>query len=610
MAIRMLTEKEIILIAAGEVVERPASVLKELVENALDAGAQSVQITLLDGGNSLIRVQDNGSGIPKDELNIAIERHATSKVKFCEVMQFEYFGFRGEALAAIGAVSNMKITSMVVGQDVGWEISVEGGRVSALSPAKHIIGTTVEVRDLFAYVPARLKFMKSARIELSQCLDLINRMAFVYPDREFKLYEQNKCLFHSSGEGGMGIYEEVIGKGFLENSVDFQLQVEGMKVYGRASVPTYDAGAKSYVFVNNRIVKDKFLLMTLKIAYQGLMFAARSPTVVLFLEMEPYLVDVNVSPTKMEVRFTNEQAVRGLIIKAIRNMLAQDVSKKVSTTVAQQAIERKIDTGLREAQNPIPYYKMGAEDNTTITTLAEVQKNVEFLGSNYNKPIIPSIKLSAPANSQASPSQPEIENFVEQNDGGYLGRAKFQIANTYIVAESQNGLVIIDQHAAHERIVLERMKKQWLEGGIEMQLLLLPEIVELESSLAILIAGHTEDLRRLGFDIKCYGAQQIVVHSMPSILENFDFQRFFSTLGHALKEDNDIAFAYENIEEILGNMACRASIKAGKTLSLEEMNSILRMMENTSFSGQCNHGRPTHTVFSFGELEKLFKRTG
>jgi DNA mismatch repair protein MutL len=587
--IKLLSERTINQIAAGEVVDRPISVIKELVENSLDAKATKIVVEIEEGGHNLISISDNGYGIEKDQIALAVERHATSKLDEKDINNIVHFGFRGEALPSIASVSKLKIISRVQGSNDAWELNINGGEKSSLKPASRDFGTTVEVRDIFSFTPARLKFLKSQKSEVSAALDLIHRFALVNDDVSFKLIANGKVVYdiaaddQSSSETKLS---EIVGEDFIKNSVHFSKESESIKVYGFAGLPTLNAssGMYQYYFVNRRSIKDKILLTAVKIAYQNLIPHGRYPKIVLFLELDPYRVDVNVHPTKAEVRFRDSNEVRDLIVDAIRSALKAKLYAASSTVssnyVVNQAKSYSYEAPKRIAHdihNPNMFSNPMPVENRFV---AEPVKQT----------------FHAPANTNQMFDEPP------------LGHAKCQIGNTYIISETKEGLMIVDQHAAHERLVLEKMKEQLSAGNIRSQQLLIPEIIELSHSLVSKISEYTQDLERFGFVIEV-GDRIIKIKQIPVIFGKLEIKEFIQDVAEYLLEHEGVDIIQEKKDFILGNIACHSSIRAGRKMNIEEMNALLREIERTPFSGQCNHGRPTHTKLSINDLEKIFERS-
>jgi len=613
MILRRLPETLVNQIAAGEVVERPASALKELVENALDAGASNIDIQLRDGGRTLISVTDDGRGMTADELVLAVERHATSKLPDDDLVHIKSLGFRGEALPSIGAVARLTLTSRVAGGDSAWMLSVEGGRVGAVEPAAHPQGTRVEIRDLFFATPARLKFLKAARTELSHATEMVNRLAMAHPGVNFTLSDGTRTVVRLNAAQGdlftqrLDRLGAIMGRDFFNNALRVEAEREGLRLTGHIGLPTLNRGngQHQYMFVNGRPVKDKLFFGAVRGAYRDFLAHDRYPYVALYLEVPPDQVDVNVHPAKTEVRFRDAGLVRGLIVSALKHALA-DAGHRASTTVSQAAL------GAAQIQG----------GNTSSWAL---QSRPGGGGGGY--PSYPSAGLSDRAAAFQAPPQSSLQNFdmaptarTEQQPwsegdasqpapGDFpLGVARAQLHETYIVAQTSDGIVVVDQHAAHERIVYERMKHALDEGGIKRQGLLLPEVVELDEPSAARLTKRSDELLDLGLVIEPFGDGAVVVREMPAMLGQTDVQRLIRDLADDLAEWGEVVSLHERLADVASTMACHGSVRAGRRLNGDEMNALLREMEATPHSGQCNHGRPTYVELKLSDIEKLFGR--
>jgi DNA mismatch repair protein MutL len=590
MTIRRLPEALVNRIAAGEVVERPAAAVKELVENAIDAGARRVDVVLRDGGLSLILVADDGIGMTADELALAIERHATSKLPEDDLVQIRTLGFRGEALPAIGAVSRLSIVSRRRGAAEAWSIAVEGGRASPVAPAAGAEGTRIEVRDLFYATPARLKFVKTPRTELDHAVDVVQRLAMAHPAVAFTLAEGERMRVKLPAAGGGGEAARldrlaaVLGRDFAENALSIAAEREGHRLSGHAGLPTLNraTAAGQYLFVNGRPVRDKLLLGSVRGAYQDFLARDRHPVLALFLDVPTEAVDVNVHPAKAEVRFREAGLVRGLIVGALKHALAE-AGHRASTTVAASTLG-----AFRPA-----YALPGFHAPSPSRGLAERAEA-------FYAPL-PGTEAPAAPPPAAPDAAAEAEAFP-------LGAARAQLHGTYIVAETPDGLVIVDQHAAHERLVYERMKAALDAGGIARQALLLPEVVELEEPAAQRLVARAPELAELGLVLEPFGAGAVVVREVPGLLGQVDAAGLVRDLADELTEIGDALALKERLEEVCGTLACHGSVRAGRRLLPEEMNALLRQMEATPHSGQCNHGRPTYVELKLADIERLFGR--
>jgi DNA mismatch repair protein MutL len=586
MTLRILPPNLVNQIAAGEVIERAASVVKELVENAIDAGAGSIDIALEQGGKALIRVSDDGSGMAREELPVAIQRHATSKLPDADLLRIRHLGFRGEALPSIGSVSRLSITSRTAEADSAWTIRVEGGQVFAPAPAAHTVGTRVEVRDLFYATPARLKFLKSERAETQQALDMVSRLAMAHPQLSFRLSADGKVLLQADAAQGelmdaqLKRLDAVLGREFAGNALPLDAVRDGVRLSGFAGVPTYHRGtsAYQYLFVNRRPVRDRLLLGVIRAAYQDFIGHGRHPVAALFLDVPPEEVDVNVHPAKAEVRFRDNQSVRGLIIGAIRHAL-HAAGHRASTTVASEALRQFQPQAYAFAPQPA-----GGVYETAMAAYAP-------------------LALDLPPQARA------MEAACADYTAYPLGAARAQLHGTYIVAETGEGLVIVDQHAAHERLVYERMKAAMAQRGVERQKLLIPEVVMLDAGACARLCARTAELAELGLVVEPFGEATVVVREIPALLGDADVQALVRDLADDLAECGETLALKEKIEHICGTMACHGSVRAGRALNVAEMNALLRQMEATPHSGQCNHGRPTYVALKRGDIETLFGRT-
>lgn len=579
-AIRRLPETLVNRIAAGEVVERPAAAIKELLENSLDAGATKIEVILREGGQALIRITDNGCGMTPDELSLAVERHATSKLPSDDLLEINSFGFRGEALPSIGAVSRLSITSRARGSDTAWQINVEGGEISSPRPAALNEGTQVEVRDLFYATPARLKFLKSVRSESDAAREAIERLALAHADVDFTLQEDDRrpVRFKAMtrelvGEGNTVLSRigEVLGGDFIDNMVKVEAEREGVSVSGYAGLPTFHRPTtrEQYLFVNNRPVRDKVLLAAVRGAYGDTIPSGRNPAVVLYLNLPPKEVDVNVHPAKAEVRFRNNQLVRNVIVTAVRQAL-RDAGQFTTSALAPQAI--------RMMQNPVPEVRGYSEPN--ISQLWEAMP-----------PSVRSASLS----------------FDVPNNVGRLGAAVAQLYNTFIISQTTDSIIIIDQHAAHERIVYEKMKQALDVGGIKRQMLLIPEVVDMDETSSRRLLSKAEELAECGIVVEPFGGA-VMVREVPEIFGQTDVKEMLKDLAEEMAEYEKSGSVREEMEKIMATMACHGSVRAGRSMNVDEMNSLLRQMEQTANSGQCNHGRPTYVELKRSDLEKLFDR--
>ncbi len=585
-------------IAAGEVVERPASAVKELVENAIDAGAHRIAVTLKEGGRTFISVVDDGVGMTAEELQLAVERHCTSKLPDDELTDIRTLGFRGEALPSIASVSRFTITSRPPGADTAWSLEIDGGAKGEPRPAAHPAGTRVEVRDLFFATPARLKFLKEPRTESGHVADAMRRLAMAHPAISFRLESEERALIDlaaappallEQGEAArLARLGAIMGREFADNALAIDANREGFRLSGFAGLPTLNrpTGQHQYLFVNGRPVRDKLLAGAVRGAYQDFLARDRHPMVALFLDAPPEMVDVNVHPAKTEVRFRDAGIVRGLIVGALRTALAA-AGHRASTTVSDAALGAfRPHAGYT---NALPMGGGGWNGSSIPRGLAEAA--AQFMA--------PLDGLSARVETPTG----EIAN------GNYpLGVARAQLHETYIVAQTDQGVVIVDQHAAHERLLHEKLKNQLEAEGVKRQALLLPEVVELGEDGARRLAARAAELAEMGLVLEPFGLGAVVVRETPAVLGEVDLQGLVRDLADELAEMGDHLALKEKVEQVCGTLACHTSVRAGRRLTVEEMNALLRQMEATPHSGQCNHGRPTYVELKLADIERLFGR--
>jgi DNA mismatch repair protein MutL len=596
MTVRQLSEATINRIAAGEVVERPASVVKELVENALDAGARKIDVLSDGGGRRLIRVTDNGAGMTRADLALAVDRHATSKLDGDDLLAIDTLGFRGEALPSIGAAARLTVTTRHAQEPHAWAISVDAGEKSEVKPAALGHGTTVEVRDLFHATPARLKFLKTDRTEAEAVREVVRRLAMSRHDVAFTIAGEERAPVTwaaGSGEGAqLARLGDVLGPDFRANAIAIDAEREGVRVTGFAGLPTLSRANAlgQYLFVNGRPVRDKLLLGAVRAAYSDYLPRDRHPVLALFVGIETREVDVNVHPAKSEVRFRDGALVRGLIVRALKEGLARD-GQRAATTGGSATIAafRPLGVGLRAG-----YY--GRPDVRSFVSsrggagLAEAAQTVFDVGP-------PS------ADVRIEPFEPAAELLNRP-----LGAARAQVHETYIVSQTKEGLVIIDQHAAHERIVYERMKVALENSGVARQILLIPEIVELDEGDVARLAARTGELGRFGLLIEAFGPGAMAVRETPALLGEIDAQALLRDLAEHMAEWDEALPLERRLMHVAATMACYGSVRAGRRLKPEEMNALLREMEAVPNSGQCNHGRPTYVELKLGDVERLFGR--
>jgi len=596
--IRQLDEAAANRIAAGEVVERPASAVKELVENALDAGARRVDVAYADGGKTLIRVADDGCGMTADDLPLALSRHATSKIDGSDLLNIHTFGFRGEALPSLGAVGRLTIASRAEGHE-GAEITVAGGREGPARPAALNRGTAVELRDLFFATPARLKFLRTDRAEAQAIADTLKRLAMAEPYVAFSLRDLSgggsREIFRADAEQGelfgalAARLARVLGREFTANALPIDAVRDGLHLTGYAALPTYSRGAavEQFLFVNGRPVRDKMLIGALRAAYMDFLSRDRHPAAVLFLTCDPQMVDVNVHPAKAEVRFRDPGLARGLIVSALRHALA-GAGHRASSTVATATL------GAMRAE-PAAHPRVYQMDRPSGGALRTGWAAQAPAFAEAPMPFAPSVRVAEPA----------PETLADHP----LGAARAQVHENYIIAQTETGIVIVDQHAAHERLVYERLKRQMAGTGVTAQALLIPEIVELPEADAARLLDMAGDLARLGLAIEPFGGGAIAVRETPAILGQVSAGALLRDILDELADLGDSQRLQSRIEAVLSRMACHGSVRSGRQMRPEEMNALLREMEATPHSGQCNHGRPTYVELRLSDIERLFGRT-
>lgn len=628
--IRILPQNLINQISAGEVIERPASVIKELVENAIDAGASEISVRVRDGGKSFMSVRDNGCGMGRDHMLLALERHATSKIREEDLFNIKTLGFRGEALPSIASISRFSIASRLNSEDHAWKVTVHGGEKGLPEPAALAIGTTIEVRDLFYATPARLKFLRTDSVELNHCTDVMQRLALAHPTIAFTLETETRTVFSYPREGSVLDAKErlksVLGVDFVGDAILIDAIRDPITLKGLISLPTYHrATAQSqFLFVNNRPVRDKALVGALRVAYQDYIPSNRYPVVALFMDIPPQWVDVNVHPAKTEVRFEDPNHVRSLLIGAIKNALHAESHQATKTST----------------DRAIAYFRSPTQGEVLQATAQGVNALHETNAPSYGAPVFqPSFSQfprsahaqrhtistfhgggASPASlareahpvgeqpASALPMEDEPE-CAHSHAVGFLGQACAQIHQAYILAQAtEGGLVIVDQHAAHERIVYEEMKRRLDSQEIPRQVLLIPEIVTLTPAQAERLLNHRDTFDACGFVLEAFGDATIVIREVPALLQNIDLKTFIHDALDELDTHAEVISPRERLERLMASLACHGSVRAGQKLSLPEMNALLRQMESTPHSGQCNHGRPTYLTLSKEDIEKLFKR--
>jgi DNA mismatch repair protein MutL len=589
MSIRRLPEHLVNRIAAGEVVERPASALKELVENAIDAGATRIAISLGGGGTQSIEVADDGCGMSPADMTLALERHATSKLPGDEIEAVTTLGFRGEALPSIASVARLSVESRVRGAD-GWSRTVDNGRLEGEGPAALPPGTRIRVEQLFARVPARRKFLRSERSEYGACVDIVKRLAMARPDIGFTLdHDGRRTLAVQPGEDRPARVAALTDRALHDNSVAIAYDRGPARLGGVAGLPTFNRGVADhqFLFVNGRPVKDRLLIGAVRAAYQDLLARDRHPVVALFIDLPGDEVDVNVHPAKTEVRFRDPAGMRGLIVGGLRHALDSAGFRSVQRPAADVPWQSGATPPRhsRESGNPASFWTPAFAGVTE--KVAEGRASYDFAPQ-------------ARGESAFAPP-PEARSFP-------LGVARGQVAATYIVAEAEDGLILVDQHAAHERLVLERMRRAMAAGGVARQALLLPEVVELDEPACDRLEARLGELTEMGLELERFGPRAILVRATPAILGNGDVKGLVTDLADELAAFDDALALKERLDHVAATMACHGSVRAGRILSVAEMNALLREMEVTPHSGQCNHGRPTWVKLAHGDIEKLFGR--
>ncbi len=599
MRIRHLPDILINQIAAGEVIERPAAVIRELVENAIDADARQITVDIRDGGKSLIRVSDDGIGMTRDELVAALDRHATSKLPTDNLDQIGTLGFRGEALPSIGAVSRMSIASRArETPDEAWEISVEGGHKGNPVPSPHPEGTRIDVRDLFYATPARLKFMKGDKAEYGAIKDVLIRLGMAFPEIEFRLTHNGiqSLSLPAVKQGDMLDRRQqrlavILGDDFTGNSLPVRAEREGIVLTGQMSLPTYHRGTSQfqYLFVNGRPVRDKLLHAAVRVGYADVLSRDRHAVVALFLNVPPGEVDINVHPAKAEVRFRDAALVRGLMIGALQHALHDGARQTTST----------LTTHTLSAARPV--YQNFSYPGYAGQGLAETSHELWR----------PAPAASSFQTGVSMAPAARAESLPEQDNHDYpLGAARAQIHENYIIAQTPDGLVLVDQHAAHERLVYERLKAEMAGDGIPKQGMLVPEIITMDDTEIARLLDQAEILSRLGLEIESFGRDAIAVRTVPAILSGrANVQTMIRDLADELTDRGTANGLEERINALLSTMACHGSIRSGRRMNVDEMNALLRQMEETPNSGQCNHGRPTSIKLTLKDIERLFGRT-
>ncbi len=603
MTIRRLPETLVNRIAAGEVVENPASAVKELVENSIDAGSRRIDVSIRDGGQTSIIVTDDGFGMTSDELLLAVERHATSKLPDEDLTSISTLGFRGEALPSIGAVSRMSIASRTAEADGAWIIHIEGGRITPPEPAALSSGTRIEIRDLFYATPARLKFLKTPRTEQSRILEVLQRLSMAHPEIAFLLNDGKRDVLKLATARGdlfdarLERLGAIMGKDFQTNAFVIDAEREGARLTGYAGVPTLNRGnaAMQFLFVNGRPVRDKLLMGAVRGAYREFLASDRHPLLALFLEIPARQVDVNVHPAKTEVRFRDSAMIRGLIVGALRHGLAES-GHRASSTVADGALGAFRPGGL-------PMGGGAGSGGYAYRPNTNISQGLSDRSQDFYRPLdgldsTPTARMEPHGDDMSVGPLPDYP----------LGVARAQLHETYIVAQSADGIVVVDQHAAHERLTQEKIKAAMAQGGVQRQLLLIPEVVEMDEPACDRLLARAEELAELGLAIEAFGTGAVAVREVPAILGETNVQGLVRDLADDLAEYDGAIALEKRIDDVCATMACHGSIRAGRRLTSDEMNALLREMEVTPHSGQCSHGRPTYVTLKLSDIEKLFGR--
>ncbi len=643
-SVRQLPNNMINRIAAGEVIERPASVIKELVENALDAGARRIEVTAREGGRSLIKISDDGHGMDRGDLELCVERHATSKLEDEDLLNISTLGFRGEALPSIGAVARLSITSKAAGAEEAFEIRVHGGKKLGPAPAALNRGTVVEVADLFYATPARLKFMKTERSENMQISDVVKRLAMAHPMVSFTLTLGQRTSLRLEAvqklddlDGQLQRLGKIMGKDFVADALPVKAERDGVELSGFAGLPTlHRANAMmQFLFVNGRPVRDKLLAGAVRGAYMDYLHSGRHPLLVLFLKVPYDYVDVNVHPAKSEVRFRDPSRVRGLIVGALRMALAQG-SQQATSQGAQGALERfRVEGQGAQGQTP---QNPGGSPNPPVWSRADIspasghgtgamgepRSAAAYQGAYGSGNKEGSFQTFRPQGQRGfgEEAQAPLEGLDQQSGDTRpgqvepspelmarpLGVARAQLHDNYIVAQTENAMIIIDQHAAHERIVYEKMKQGMEAQGVPTQGLLIPEVVDLDEASAARLEARAEEFSKLGIVLERFGEAAVVVRETPALLGHCNIKQMVRDLADDLAQGDQGLSLKERLEEVVATMACHGSVRSGRRLTGDEMNALLRQMEATPYSGQCNHGRPTYVELSLADIEKLFGR--
>lgn len=605
MPIQLLPDQLISQIAAGEVVERPASALKELLENSLDAGSTDIQVALQQGGIKQMRISDNGAGIAREDLPLALTRHATSKIATLEDLEaVASLGFRGEALASIASVSRTQLLSRQTAAPHAWRIASEGSEISAIEPAALDAGTIVEVSDLYFNTPARRKFLKTEATEFGHCEDVFSRMALSRPDVAFMLQHNGRALSRYTASQPERRFAEVLGSEFAAESISLDESAAGLRIWGLAAKPTFNRSSRDtqYVYVNGRFVRDKLIAHAIRQAYQDVLHHDRHPAFVLFLELDPTLVDVNVHPAKTEVRFRDAQSMHRFIFHSLHKALSAPTGVSNATTATQASFNPFAPPSAPAVNYPTfqSQMRLGAAEPSTFYDSLFGAKAEHSVQNQYSSPV-----CYAPEFGDETASQMHAEEHP-------LGFAVAQIHGVYVLAQNVQGLVVVDMHAAHERIMYEKLKNALDSQAVAMQPLLLPVSFHADKLEVATVQeaqnANDNSLQQLGFDIAVLSPNTLAIRAVPALLQQADVVQLARDVLHDLREYGASRALTEQRNELLGTMACHAAVRANRNLTLTEMNALLRDMEATERSGQCNHGRPTWFQVSMSDLDKMFMR--
>lgn len=605
MSVKQLPETLINQIAAGEVIERPSSAAKELIENAIDAGATRIDIATAGGGKTLLRVTDNGCGMDPRDLELAIRRHCTSKISDT-LIDIRTLGFRGEALPSIGSVAKLKVTSRRHGDAQAHVIEVTGGKVSEVRPAPANAGTSVEVRDLFFATPARLKFLKTERAEAGAITEVVKRMAVAFPAIRFVLSgpDRSTLEFAACGTDHLARMAQVLGSDFRDNAIEVDAEREEITLKGYAGVPTFNRGnsAHQYAFVNGRPIQDKLILQAIRAAYSDTVPMGRYPVAVLSIGLDPALVDVNVHPAKSDVRFRDPGLVRGLILGALREALAREGSRAATTGAASMMSSFRPGFSPFHAVRPARPWSSETSPSRPFATASPFTSGATgFSESARQATFEAAASPSARMEAQTFAEQPALQQFP-------LGAARAQLHENYIIAQTEDGLVIVDQHAAHERLVYEALRQSLESRGPSSQMLLIPEIIDLPEEDCDRLMTHADAFAAMGLAIERFGPGAIAVRETPAILGEVNAVGLIRQLADEIAEWDQASTLSSKLDYVASTMACHGSVRSGRRLRPEEMNALLRKMEQTPGSGQCNHGRPTYIELKLADIERLFGR--